>query len=246
VNHASHTAQSHSLFQVILRDHGFARVELPDDDWNIFWCAGQVSLRRQPHHRTSRMRARRRRKRKRTSAHLSQYASAHPHARRLARHCTWARAHPRSPACWSPMEASQRHPALQVNPVGLKYMKPHQRVNKFPKASALTLKANLWSNFARSQPRSPLAHRLLEAARRWLGPDLFAGALDRRGHWMVCGASWQRRPGHVRQKSSVRSRAVTSPGSGCRTRRPVRHSTRHRTPRETSSNKQGISASIRT
>ena len=31
-----------SLSQVILRDHGFARVELPDDDWNIFWCAGQV------------------------------------------------------------------------------------------------------------------------------------------------------------------------------------------------------------
>lgn len=32
-------------------------------------------------------------------------------------------------------------------------MQPHQRVNKFPKASALTLKANLWSNYARMQVR---------------------------------------------------------------------------------------------
>jgi len=32
-----------SVRQVVLRDHGFARDELPDDDWNIFWCAGQVN-----------------------------------------------------------------------------------------------------------------------------------------------------------------------------------------------------------
>lgn len=64
-------------------------------------------------------------------------------------------------------------PHPQVNPAGLKYMKPHQRVNKFPKASALTLKANLWTNYARSEQASPRAHPLREAARGWHGPELF-------------------------------------------------------------------------
>ena len=32
-------------------------------------------------------------------------------------------------------------------------LKPYQKVNKFPKASALTLKANLWSNFYRMQQK---------------------------------------------------------------------------------------------
>ena len=32
-------------------------------------------------------------------------------------------------------------------------MKPHQRVNKFPKANCLTLKANLWTNYLRMRRR---------------------------------------------------------------------------------------------
>ena len=37
-------------------------------------------------------------------------------------------------------------------------LKPHQRVNKFPRASALTLKANLWTNFLRMQERFGAEH----------------------------------------------------------------------------------------
>ena len=31
-----------NVLQVILRDHGFERVEDKHDDWSVFWCAGQV------------------------------------------------------------------------------------------------------------------------------------------------------------------------------------------------------------
>ena len=37
----------------------------------------------------------------------------------------------------------------QVDPSDLRHLKWYQKVNKFPKASALTLKSNLWSYFAR-------------------------------------------------------------------------------------------------
>ena len=63
--------------QVILRDHGYERVEMASDEWTIFWCAGQV------------------------------------------------------------------------DPTLLRQFRTHQKVNKFPKANALTLKSNLWSHFAR-------------------------------------------------------------------------------------------------
>ena len=59
------------------QDHGYDRVEQKEDDWSIFWCAGQIEP---------------------------------------------------SDLCW---------------------FQPHQKVNKFPRASALTLKSNLWSCFAR-------------------------------------------------------------------------------------------------
>ena len=35
--------------------------------------------------------------------------------------------------------------------MSLRLLKPYQKVNKFPKASCLTLKANLWSSFLRMQ-----------------------------------------------------------------------------------------------
>lgn len=41
--------------------------------------------------------------------------------------------------------------AGQVDPLSLRLLKPYQKVNKFPKASCLTLKANLWSSFLRMQ-----------------------------------------------------------------------------------------------
>ncbi|KAL1512217.1 hypothetical protein AB1Y20_005480 [Prymnesium parvum] len=41
--------------------------------------------------------------------------------------------------------------AGQVDPSELRRLKPHQKVNKFPKASVLTLKSNLWVHFARMQ-----------------------------------------------------------------------------------------------
>ena len=72
----SKTMHNSNVLQVILREHGFHRVETMAE-CNIFWAAGQV------------------------------------------------------------------------DPPDLRNLQPHQRVNKFPKASALTLKANLWSNFAR-------------------------------------------------------------------------------------------------
>ena len=37
--------------------------------------------------------------------------------------------------------------------MSLRLLKPYQKVNKFPKASCLTLKANLWTNFFRMQER---------------------------------------------------------------------------------------------
>ena len=43
--------------------------------------------------------------------------------------------------------------AGQVDPCELPLMKPHQRVNKFPKANCLTLKANLWTNYLRMRRR---------------------------------------------------------------------------------------------
>ena len=73
----SKTAGNSNVLQVILRDHGYERVESKDDDWSVYWCAGQVD-----------------------SCDL----------------------------CW---------------------FAPHQKVNKFPRASALTLKSNLWQCFAR-------------------------------------------------------------------------------------------------
>ena len=38
----SKNAHNSNILQVILRDHGFHKIEPPDGDWNIFWCAGQV------------------------------------------------------------------------------------------------------------------------------------------------------------------------------------------------------------
>ena len=75
-NNSKSLANSNVL-QIILRDHGYDRVEDKHADWSIFWCAGQVE------------------------------------------------------------------------PADLEFFFPHQRVNKFPRASALTLKSNLWSCFAR-------------------------------------------------------------------------------------------------
>ncbi|EOD07552.1 hypothetical protein EMIHUDRAFT_465781 [Emiliania huxleyi CCMP1516] len=80
-NNSKTMHNSNILQAVILRDHGFARVERPGAEWNIFWCAGQV------------------------------------------------------------------------DPCELPLMKPHQRVNKFPKANCLTLKANLWTNYLRMRRR---------------------------------------------------------------------------------------------
>ena len=48
--------------------------------------------------------------------------------------------------------------AGQVDPPELRHLHPLQRVNKFPKASALTLKANLWANFARMQRKYGREH----------------------------------------------------------------------------------------
>ena len=69
---SSKTASNSNVLQVILRDHGYERVEEIEEDWSIFWCAGQVE------------------------------------------------------------------PSILGN------LLPHQRINKFPKATALTLKQNLW------------------------------------------------------------------------------------------------------
>ena len=38
----SKNAHNSNILQVILRDHGFNKTEPPDDEWNVFWCAGQV------------------------------------------------------------------------------------------------------------------------------------------------------------------------------------------------------------
>lgn len=73
----SKTLANSNVLQIILRDHGYERVENKEDDWSIFWCAGQVE------------------------------------------------------------------------PSDLSWFLPHQKVNKFPRASALTLKSNLWACFAR-------------------------------------------------------------------------------------------------
>ena len=40
----SKNAHNSNILQVILRDHGFHRAEPPEDDWNIFWCAGQAAV----------------------------------------------------------------------------------------------------------------------------------------------------------------------------------------------------------
>jgi hypothetical protein len=40
----SKTAANSNVLQVILRDHGYHRVESMEDDWCIFWCAGQIEL----------------------------------------------------------------------------------------------------------------------------------------------------------------------------------------------------------
>ena len=73
----SKTYSNSNVLQVILRYHGYERVERFEDEWSIFWCAGQVE------------------------------------------------------------------------PTDLCKLRSHQKVNKFPRASALTLKANLWSCYAR-------------------------------------------------------------------------------------------------
>jgi tubulin polyglutamylase TTLL5 len=70
----SKTAANSNVLQVILRDHGFARVESFEEAWTVFWCAGQVDV------------------------------------------------------------------------AALAKLRPHQKVNKFPRASALTIKANLWTH----------------------------------------------------------------------------------------------------
>ena len=38
----SKTMANSNVLQVILRDHGYSRVEAFQEDWTIFWCAGQV------------------------------------------------------------------------------------------------------------------------------------------------------------------------------------------------------------
>jgi len=73
----SKTMANSNVLQIILRDHGYERVENKEEGWSIFWCAGQVE------------------------------------------------------------------------PSDLCCFQPHQKVNKFPRASALTLKSNLWACFAR-------------------------------------------------------------------------------------------------
>jgi tubulin polyglutamylase TTLL5 len=83
---SSKTASNSNVLQVLLRDHGFERVESADDDWSVFWCAGQV------------------------------------------------------------------------DPEALRRLAPWQKVNKFPKASALTLKANLWTCFKQMQDRHGREH----------------------------------------------------------------------------------------
>lgn len=68
----SKTASNSNVLQVILRDHGYSRVESFEEDWSIMWCAGQM------------------------------------------------------------------------DPKTLRLFMPHQRINKFPRATTLTLKSNLW------------------------------------------------------------------------------------------------------
>eukprot|EP00965_Chrysotila_dentata_P226660 6195544-Pleurochrysis_carterae.AAC.3 len=93
---SSKTAANSNVLQVILRVHGFSRTEQVDDDWNIFWCAGQP--------------------------------------------------------------ADIMGGLLQVDPQVLRGLKAFQLVNKFPKASSLTLKSNLWSNFQRMQRKFGRQH----------------------------------------------------------------------------------------
>ena len=38
----SKNANNSNILQVILRDHGFHKTEPPDNEWNVFWCAGQA------------------------------------------------------------------------------------------------------------------------------------------------------------------------------------------------------------
>lgn len=82
----SKTASNSNVLQVILRDHGYERAESVDEEWSVFWCAGQVD-----------------------ATVLSTFT-------------------------------------------------PHQKVNKFPKATALTLKANLWTCVKQMQTKHGVEH----------------------------------------------------------------------------------------
>ena len=73
----SKSAANSNVLQIILRDHGYERVESRAEEWTVWWCAGQIE------------------------------------------------------------------------PSELCLFQPHQKINKFPRASAITLKSNLWSCFAR-------------------------------------------------------------------------------------------------
>ena len=85
-HNSSKTASNSNVLQVILRDHGYERVESLDEAWSVFWCAGQMD------------------------------------------------------------------PSL------LTRLLPHQKVNKFPRATALTLKANLWMNVKQMQQKHGIQH----------------------------------------------------------------------------------------
>ena len=118
----SRTAANSNVLQVILRDHGYERVEAFGAAWSVFWCAGQVE------------------------------------------------------------------------PADLCQLLPHQKVNKFPKATALTLKANLWVHFKQMQAQHGAEHfafmpttfvlpRELKALERHLGEERRSGQLGS-GVWI--------------------------------------------------------------
>ena len=122
----SKTASNSNVLQVILRDHGYERMEAIEEAWSIFWCAGQM------------------------------------------------------------------------DPPELCKFLPHQRINKFPKATILTMKANLWTNVKAMQTKHGIQHfgfmpttfvlpRELKAFERHLKDQLATSAPAAAGGSAACG-----------------------------------------------------------
>ena len=102
-----------------------------------------------------------------------------------------------------------------MDPLSLRALKPYQKVNKFPKASCLTLKANLWTSFLRMQthygsaafgymPQTcvlPSQLEMLEARRHpplpWTAPLLWTAPLPTPTpppSGSVCAQEWMEAP----------------------------------------------------